>query len=409
MESARPFDDWVLYITNHFTHPVVDAQTASPRYHLARKLSESGQRLLVYCPIGRHVGSPLRDFLSNLLPRRKIAGNTVYLFPPVIVSPASVTTPLTLAMGALFILAYLTLTRMRIVAQYSTTILVASVGAVVRMAKKVPLVANYGDPDFVREHGLARRAFRYCEDLVMTRRNAFAVVYVDEVVGRYVIENFHVKRTLFLPNGGYEVGFVPPEQSAPEVTAAKKSLQLEGKSVVLYAGQITKVYRLDVLVSAAPQIIEQVPNAMFLIIGSGPASRSLVDSVRDAGLSDRFVFLGSLAYDRLPPYLMLSDVCIQLLDDWCMGTKVVMYMVHRRAIISGGGWYNRYGRFLKNGENSILVPPDVGKFAEQTAGVLKDAERRRRLGEAAFATVKPYTWDRHASETLNLLHEAAGR
>src|SRR5271166_4837221 len=125
MDQARtgPFDDWVLYITNHFTHLVVEAQAASPRYHLARKLSEKGQKLLVYCPIGRHVGNPIRDFVINLFPKKTVSGNTVYLFPPVIVSPASATTPLTLIMGTLFILAYLTLTRIKVATQYSTTIL----------------------------------------------------------------------------------------------------------------------------------------------------------------------------------------------------------------------------------------------------------------------------------------------
>src|SRR5216684_4777980 len=141
-EKIRPLDDWVLYITNHFTHPVLEAQAASPKFHLARKLSEDGQKMLVYCPIGRHIGNPFRDLLTNLIPKKIVSGNTVYLFPPVIVSPASATTVLTLIMGTLFILAYLTLTRIKVAAQYSNPILVGCVGAVVRMRKKIPIVVN---------------------------------------------------------------------------------------------------------------------------------------------------------------------------------------------------------------------------------------------------------------------------
>ncbi len=410
MEQAesKPFDDWVLYITNHFTHLVVEAQTASPRYHLARKLSEKGQRLLVYCPIGRHVGSPFRDFVTNLFPRRTVSGNTVYLFPPVIVSPASVTTPLTLVMGTLFILAYLTLTRIKVAAQYSTTILVGSVAAVVRMRRKIPLVANYGDPDFAREFGLARKGFKFCEDLVMTRRSADAMVYVDEVVGKYIADNFPVKDTLFLPNGGYEAGFIPPSPESQEVVALRRKLGLEGKSVVLYAGQLTSVYRLEILVESAPTIIGQVPNVRFLVIGSGPTLPTLQKAVRLARLEEYFIFTGSVRYDRLSPYLMLSDLCVQLLGDWCMGTKVVMYMVHRRAIISGGGWYGQYGEFLKNGDNSVLIPSDKEAFCREAVKVLRDPERRLRLGESAWRTVSPYTWDAHAAETLRLLRRSAG-
>ena len=410
MEQAKkPFDDWVLYITNHFTHPVVEAQGASPRYHLARKLAENGQKLLVYCPIGRHVGNPLRDFVTNLVPKKTVSGNTVYLFPPVIVSPASVTTPLTLIMGTCFILAYLTLTRIKVAAQYGTTILVASVGAVVRTTKKIPLVANYGDPDFAREFGLARKAFKFCEDLVMTRRNAYAMIYVDEVVGKYIRDGFPAVRMLFLPNGGYEAGFTPPAVDSAKVVALKRKLGLEGKSVILYAGQITSVYRLDILVSAAPFIVSRVPNARFLVIGSGPSLHSLQASVKDAHLEDWFVFTGSIPYDELSPYLVLSDLCVQLLNDWCMGTKVVMYMVHAKAILAGGNWFKQYGKFLRNGENSILIPADAETFGEETVKALLNPIQRARIGESAWATVRPYTWDEHADETLRLLKASAGR
>ena len=401
--QTRPFDDWVLYITNHFTHLVVEAQAASPRYHLARKLSEKGQKLLVYCPIGRHVGNPIRDFATNLFPKRTVDGNTVYLFPPVIVSPASATTPLTLIMGTLFILAYLALTRIKVAAQYSTTILVGSVGAVVRMRNKIPLVANYGDPDFAREHGLARKAFKVCEDLVMTRGNVYAMVYVDEVVGKYIKENFPVERTLFLPNGGYEAGYAPPGADSTGVISLRRKLGLEGKSVILYAGQITGVYRLDIMVSAAPFIVSQIPNARFLVIGSGPTRHSLMKSVKASHLEDYFVFPGPIPYAELGSYLALSDLCIQLLNDWCMGTKVVMYMVHRKAIISSGNWFEQYGKFLKSGDNSILIPPSSEVFGRETVKALLDPLRCATIGESAWVTVRPYTWDEHADETLKLL------
>lgn len=219
----------MLYITNHFTHPVKEAQGASPRYHLARKLSERGQKLLVYCPIGRHVGNPLQDFVANLFPKRSKVGNSVYLFPPVIVSPASATTVLTLIMGTVFILVYLSLTRTKIAAQYSTTILVGSVGAILRRAKGIPFVTNYGDPDFARERGLSLKAFGFCENLVLARGSAYAVVYVDEVIGDYVKNRFGVKKAVFLPNGGYEKGFSPPRPEDPEVVSIRKSFAGKGR------------------------------------------------------------------------------------------------------------------------------------------------------------------------------------
>ena len=407
--TAQPFKDWVLFVTNHFTHLVVEAQTASPRHHLARKLAEKGQRLLVYCPLGTHKGNPLQDFVANLKPRRYSRGNTTYLFPPLLVTPTSVGTVSTLVFGTIFILLYLTVTRLKVSAQYCTTTLVGSVSAVIRMRLKIPLVANYGDPDFAREFGLARTGFRFCENLVMTRHNAHSMVYVDEVVGKYIGNNFPVDDAFFLPNGGYETGFQPPSADSPEVVALKRKLGLEGKSVVLYAGQLTAVYRLDILVESAPYVISKVPNVRFLIIGNGPTKSTLQESVKNSRLEDYFIFTGSVQYTSLSPYLMLSDLCVQLLNDWCMGTKVVMYMVHRKAIISSGSWFDQYGEFLKNGDNAILIPPDAETFGKEAVRILQDPGMRSRLGESAWRTISPYTWDKHADETIRLLKASTGQ
>jgi glycosyltransferase involved in cell wall biosynthesis len=82
-----------------------------------------------------------------------------------------------------------------------------------------------------------------------------------------------------------------------------------------------------------------------------------------------------------------------------MGTKVIQYMVHRRPVISTGGWYDQYGEFLKNGINCLLVRPDPVRLGEVIVQVLNDERLRESLGEEAWKTVQPYTWDKHAEVT----------
>lgn len=404
--KVGPLPGWLLYITNHFTHPVIEAQAASPRYHLARKLAEKGQKMLVYCPLGTHEGNPLHDFLANLRPRKFSKGNTTYLFPPLFVSPSSIVTVPTLISATCFIMLYLSVTRLKVSAQYCTTTLVGSVSAVLRMSLGIPLVANYGDPDFVREHGMARRAFGFCETLVLGGKRAHSVVYVDEVVGKYVKERFHPRNVHFLPNGGYEAGYVPPAANSFEISVLRRKLKLGDARVVLYAGQVTSNYRLDLLVSAAPQVISKAPDTMFVIVGDGPGLKSLRQSVRDAGLDSHFVFVGSVPYRELSPYVSMADVCVQLLNDWCMGTKVILYMVHRRPVISSGAWFRQYSGFLRNGDNCILIPPSAEELELKLTELLLSPTVGSKLGEAGWKTVMPYTWDKHADETLVLLDEA---
>lgn len=277
-----------------------------------------------------------------------------------------------------------------------------------KSVKKIPLVVNYGDPDFAREFGLARKAFGICERLVLSPRAAYAVVYIDEVIGTYVRTRFRVQRTFFLPNGGYEEGSTPPARGGHEASAVTAALGLEGKRVVIYVGQVSHTYRLDLLVSTA-EATPALENLVFVLAGEGPALRSLVENVKARRLEKRFRFLGPIPYSSTGPYLAASDVGVQLLPDMCMGTKVMMYMANRLPVVSIGGWYDRYGEFLKDGKNVVLLPPDAGRLGTALASLLSDPKRLDRLGESGWETVKPYSWDRHADETLRLLREAAGR
>jgi len=404
-EPARTLDGWLLYITNHFTHPVREAQGASPRYHLAKAISQ-GQRIIMYSPLGRHVGNPFRDFLANIRPKRVVEGNITYLFPPVLTSPSSATTPLTLVMSTLFIIAYLWLARVKVAAQYSTTMLVASVGAVVHSSLGAPLVANYGDPDFAREKGAARRAFGFCEDLVMARDNSYAVIYVDEVIGKYVRQRYGASRTLFLPNGGHEKGSVRFRRDSPEASAIREKLSLGNKRVVIYAGQISAIYRLDILVDSAKELRRDFPDLVFLVVGDGPELRSLRSRATREGLDENFRFVGAVPYSEMGQYLASAEIGLQLLSDMCMGTKVLMYMSQGLPVISTGAWYQQYGEFLRNGENVILIPPISQQLCEQIARLLGNPELMREIGEAGWRAVLPYTWENHADETLALLREA---
>lgn len=405
--KPEPLDGWLLYITNHFTHPVHEARGASPRHHLARKLGEFGQKMIVFCPLGRRVGNPLTDFLVNLFPKRTVNGNVVYLFPPVLVSPASGTTPITLLMATAFITVYLSVSRMKVVAQYCTTVLVGCCGAFLKSAKGIPLVANYGDPDFAREKGLAKIAFSFCETFVLTRNRSYAVIYVDEVIGRYLQSRFAAKKLVFLPNGGYEAGHVPEPESSDEVQTLRRSLGLVGRSVVIYAGHVSKNYRLDILVPSSKQVLAERPDAAFLIIGEGQYLPELVRQANEAGVGNDFRFVGTIPYESMDPYLAMSKIGLQLLNDMCMGTKVLMYMANGVAVISAGAWYDLYRDFLRNGENAMLIPPDEAKLRDAILGLLKDPATKAALAEEGKKTVEPFTWDRHATDTLSLLREAS--
>lgn len=417
----------ILYLSNHFAHGITEAQTASPRHQLALRIGEK-KDVIVNCPVGRHISNPIKDFLVNLFPKRQRDGRVTYLFSPA-VRLGSIGTGVSLILSAIFLFIYLKLTRVKISSIYGATITASAVGSVLNKMFKVPIVVHYGDPDFAREKGLSLFVLKFLEKLTFIWSKPNGVVYNDSNIYQYINSKFGVKNAYFLPQGGYGVYsssqkseshqfVVPATVGGRRISAGRNtygrtpSLELgdvDSRSTapltVLYMGQINYPYRVDLLVDAAPKILDKHKNVKFLVIGKGSDLSSLIRKVNKNGLSEHFIFTGMIKHSELDGYILRADITLNLAKDWCSGMKIVHYMLLKKPIISMGEWYNRYNEFLINGENCLLVPPDANKLADAILELIENSELRDRIAENGLKTIKPYTWDFHVETTLKLLGE----
>jgi teichuronic acid biosynthesis glycosyltransferase TuaC len=393
----------LLYLTNSYTHPVVESQTASPRYILAKKLAER-RRVLMSSPIGRHVGSPLDDFIANLRPAFRIEGNLEILFPPVLKAPGAIGTLISLFTSAFFLLFFVKLKRLRISGIYATTVMIGLTAVILNRWVRAPFVTNYGDPDFAREKGIASLGMRLFEEAVIGKKAANAIIYIDPVIRKHVQSRFPNNKFVFLPPGAFDVKMTDYSKKSPEVDWVRSRYGITGSPVIIYAGHIAPPpYRVDLLVKAAPEILKEFPNAMFILIGEGSALPAIITMVRERHLESHFLLLGAIPYNELGKFLASADVAVQLLDDMCQGAKILTYMARGKPIVSAGGWYDRYTEFLLNGTNCLLVPPSTEELARSILMILSDKQLAEKLGYNAYETVKQFTWEKHVELTLEYM------
>ena len=106
----------------------------------------------------------------------------------------------------------------------------------------------------------------------------------------------HGIQTQVVPNG------IDTARFRPDIDTRKfrQSFGLEGKNVVLHVGRLTLEKNLDVLIDAAPLVKREHPDAVFLVVGSGPARAHFEKRISEKGLADSFIFTGSLPDDLLP-------------------------------------------------------------------------------------------------------------
>jgi len=151
------------------------------------------------------------------------------------------------------------------------------------------------------------------------------------------------------------------------------------------------------LVDAAHLVVQDVPDARFIILGEGELREHLEKQVHEHHL-EKHVLLPGFRTDVLG--------CIKGFDLFVMssvteglGTSLLDAMACGRPIVAtrAGG----IPEIVEDGVNGALVPPrDAASLAAAIVRALKDEGWRRRTGEAGLARVRErFTVDRMVSET----------
>lgn len=171
-------------------------------------------------------------------------------------------------------------------------------------------------------------------------------------------------------------------------------------AVVGTAGRLDPIKRLDLFVLAAKEIVNDLPNARFVIAGDGPDALRLRALAASLGLSDRVLFLGHRGdvYDvmrAMDIFVVCSDhegLPMALLETLYLGVPVVARPV--------GG----ITEVIENGVSGLCVksaePEDL---ASVCLSLVRDDSRRSQLARAGAAVVaKGFTAYQTAERTAAL-------
>lgn len=175
---------------------------------------------------------------------------------------------------------------------------------------------------------------------------------------------------------------------------------LEEKKVVLYLGRLTRYKGPQFLLSAAPRVLREIPDAHFLIAGT--LRKDVLDLeglARKLGVEKRVTFTGFVPDGELPRLYRAADVfCYPSLwegfgltpaEAMACGLPVVAFRC------------TAVPEVVRDGETGLLVPPqDVSGLARALIELLSDEEKRARLGRAGREHVaENFRWDLAAERT----------
>lgn len=160
------------------------------------------------------------------------------------------------------------------------------------------------------------------------------------------------------------------------------------------------------LIDAAALVVRQVPDARFVIAGEGDLRPALERQIKEHRL-EKHVLLAGFRPDVLSVHKSFDIFALTSTTEG-LGTSLLDAMASGKPIVAttAGG----IPEVVQDGKTGLLVPPkDPEALATALVSLLKDPERRRRLGEAGLARVRErFSAERMVQDTLGV-YERVGR
>ena len=212
----------------------------------------------------------------------------------------------------------------------------------------------------------------------LSNRLADRVTVNARAVGAFVAreEKCAPAKMVVIPNGVDFSRFQSPGEGVKEAIGLSPR-----DKVVVTVGRLTWKKAPHCLLTAARLILQEEPEARFLLVGDGPMRSQAERQAEELGIRARCTFAGTVS-DVLP-FLQASDVFVlssviegmanALLEALACGTPAV--------VTDAGG----NGEVVQDGKTGFVVPRnDPQQLAEATLRLLREPGLAGRMGEAAM-------------------------
>jgi len=174
--------------------------------------------------------------------------------------------------------------------------------------------------------------------------------------------------------------------------AYRREFGLEGRTVVLYAGNVGLSQSLDLLVGAARALEASRPDVVFVVNGDGSARAALERSAE--GLSN-VRFVGYQPKERLPEVLAAGDVHVVLLKRGLarssVPSKLYSILAAGRPLVASVDEGTEVARTVEQAGAGTAVPPDdLDAFLAALQPLLDDPARRATMGASGRRFVESW-------------------
>ncbi len=181
--------------------------------------------------------------------------------------------------------------------------------------------------------------------------------------------------------------------------------------IVLTVSRLANWKRVDRLLQAVPQVVNEMEKVKFLIVGDGPERHNLELMVAGLSISKYVKFTGFLNQQEVCECMNAADLFVSFYDVSNLCNPVLEAMACGKCVVSLDD--DSLEEIIRDGENGILVKPSSVEedLPGILVGLLEDDQKRLHLGKKAqeFALRNFDTWDERVEKEIRLIEEVACR
>ncbi len=277
----------------------------------------------------------------------------------------------------------------------------AFVGGLLRPFHGKPVIAKVACGGYVGDLSRLKRTPLSVLLLNVVRRLERVIAVSEEIARELAEYGFPVEKVVKIPNGVDIQRFYP----VGDREAAKRALGLYGK-IVSFVGRFDPQKGLNDMLRAWGQIAAAEPNALLLLLGTGPQEQELRQAASRLGITHRVLFVGPQADPR--PYLEASDLFV--LPSRAEGMSNVLLEAMATGLPCVATRVGGNSDLIEDQVSGFLVEPgNVQQMADAVSRLLRDPERAQHLGRVARRTVeREFSIERVANRYIALYQQLLG-
>ena len=282
--------------------------------------------------------------------------------------------------------------------------LVAYAARALKNSYKLPLVATIHATESGRNKGIHDKNQGYVNDVEWLLTYEASDVICNSLYMKNEIRNLFGKpmdNIHFVPNGINTTKFDGKERDWD----FRRNYAADNEKIVFFAGRIVYEKGIQVLLDAAPKILQNYNDVKFVIAGRGPCLDDLRAQAERLGISNRVYFTGYLNDVQITKMYKAIDVAVfpSLYEPF--GIVALEGMLAGAAtVVSDAGGLNEIVSHRIDGMKSYAG--NCNSLADSILEVLFNQDLCKQIAKNAHEkVVKEYNWDIIAKKTMAVYKE----